>query len=134
MCTTILVAIIESGDSYNNQSRAVEGRWRGNGQVTNIPRATYGDPLQNSRFSSRWIEDGSYIRLRSVGLSYNFNVDKGILKYLTVYANANNVLTFTKYLGYDPEFSATNSVIGQGIDNTLEPIQKSFNLGVKLGL
>lgn len=125
---------IESGDSYNNQSRAVEGRWRGNGQVTNIPRATYGDPLQNSRFSSRWIEDGSYIRLRSVGLSYNFNVDKGILKYLTVYANANNVLTFTKYLGYDPEFSATNSVIGQGVDNTLEPIQKSFNLGVKLGL
>lgn len=125
---------IESGDSFNNQSRAVEGRWRGTGQITDIPRATYGDPLQNARFSSRWIEDGSYVRLRSVGLSYNFNVDKGILKYLTVYANANNVLTFTKYLGYDPEFSATNSVIGQGVDNTLEPIQKSFNLGVKLGL
>lgn len=125
---------IESGANFNNQSQAMVGRWRGEGQISNIPRANYGDPLQNSRFSNRWIEDGSYARLKSISLSYNFNIDKSLLKYVTVYAAANNVLTLTKYLGYDPEFSATNAVVGQGVDNALEPIQKSFNLGIKLGL
>lgn len=125
---------IESGSNFNNQSAAMVARWRGEGQITDIPRATYGDPVQNARFSNRWIEDGSYFRLKSVSLSYNFSIDKSVLKYLTVYAAANNVLTFTKYLGYDPEFSSTNAVVGQGVDNTLEPIQKSFHLGLRIGL
>lgn len=125
---------LESGSNAFNQSQALVNRWRGEGQVTNIPRATYNDPVQNARFSNRWIEDGSYFRVRSLALSYNFNLDKSILKYLTIYASANNVFTFTKYLGYDPEFSSTNAVVGQGVDNSLEPIQKSFHLGVKLGL
>jgi len=83
---------------------------------------------------SRWIEDGAYFRIRTISASYNIPVDRDILKYVTVYAAANNLLTITKYLGYDPEFSATNSLFGQGVDNTLEPIQKSFQIGVKLGL
>ncbi len=126
--------VLESGNGYLNQSQAMVTRWRGEGQITDIPRATYGDPVQNSRFSNRWIEDGSYFRLKSISVSYNFSVNKSLLKYLTVYASANNVLTLTKYLGYDPEFSSTNAVVGQGVDNTLEPIQKSFHLGVKIGL
>jgi TonB-linked SusC/RagA family outer membrane protein len=126
--------VMESGSSFNNQSTAMLNRWRGPGQVTDIPKVTYGDPMQNSRFSSRWIEDGSYFRLRTVSLSYNFPLNKDILKYVTLYGAANNVFTITKYLGYDPEFSATNSVLGQGVDNTLEPIQRSFQIGIKLGL
>jgi hypothetical protein len=56
------------------------------------------------------------------------------LRYVTVYVTGNNLVTLTKYLGYDPEFSATNTAIGQGVDNMLEPIQKSFYLGIKFGL
>jgi len=125
---------LESMSNQNNQTQVVLNRWRGEGQVTSIPRASMGDPMGNSRFSSRWIEDGSYFRVRAVTLSYNLPVDKGMLKYLTFYGTVNNAVTFTKYLGYDPEFSATNSIFGQGVDNTLEPIQKSFQLGLKIGL
>ncbi len=125
---------LESMSNPNNQTQAILNRWRGEGQVTTIPKTTAGDPMGNRRFSSRWIEDGSYFRLRSITLSYNLPVDKSMLKYLTFYGTANNVLTFTKYLGYDPEFSATNNIFGQGVDNTLEPIQKSFQLGIKIGL
>lgn len=125
---------LESGSGYENQSNALVGRWRGQGQIADIPRVTYGDPVQNSRFSSRWIEDGSYARLRTVTLAYNFNLNKDFLRYVTVYVTGNNLVTLTKYLGYDPEFSATNTAIGQGVDNMLEPIQKSFYLGIKFGL
>lgn len=126
--------VLESVSGPNNQTQATLNRWRGDGQVTDIPRASLGDPLGNARFSSRWMENGSYFRLRTVSASYNFPVNRSVLKYLTLYANANNLLTLTRYLGYDPEFSATNSLFGQGVDNTLEPIQKSIQFGVKLGL
>lgn len=125
---------LESGASYENQTNALINRWRTQGQMTDIPRANFGDPLQNGRFSTRWIEDGSYARLRTLTLSYNFNLNKEYLKSVTIYGTANNLLTLTNYLGYDPEFSATNSLYGQGVDNMLEPIQKSFHLGIKLGL
>ena len=126
--------VLESVSGTNNQTQATLNRWRGDGQVTDVPRASLGDPLGNSRFSNRWIEDGSYIRLRTVAASYNFLINRALLKYLTLYASANNLLTFTRYLGYDPEFSATNSLYGQGVDNTLEPIQKSVQIGIKFGL
>ena len=111
--------VVESMSNTNNQSQAILNRWRVDGQVTTIPRVSQGDPLGNSRFSSRWIEDGSYFRVRTISLSYNIPIDRAILKYLTLYATANNVLALTKYLGYDPEFSATTRIFGQGVDNML---------------
>ena len=125
---------LESMSNQNNQTQAVLNRWRGDGQVTTMPKTSMGDPIGNNRFSSRWIEDGSYFRLRTVTISYNLPVDKSMLKYLTFYGTVNNAFTFTKYLGYDPEFSATNNIFGQGVDNTLEPMQKSIQLGIKIGL
>jgi TonB-linked SusC/RagA family outer membrane protein len=125
---------LESMSNPNNQTQAVLNRWRGDGQTSNIPKATMGDPMGNARFSSRWIEDGSYFRLRTLTVSYNLPVDRAMLKYLTFYGTVNNAFTLTKYLGYDPEFSATNSLFGQGVDNTLEPMQKSVQLGIKIGL
>lgn len=127
-------SVLESVSGSNNQTQAVLNRWRGQGQVTDVPRAAPGDPMGNARFSSRWIEDGSYFRVRTVSASYNIPVDRDILKYVTIYAAANNLFTATRYLGYDPEFSSTNSLFGQGVDNALEPVQKSVQLGVKLGL
>jgi TonB-linked SusC/RagA family outer membrane protein len=127
-------AQLESGSGYNNQLPAMVNRWRTPGQITGIPKATYGDPLGNSRFSDRWIEDGSYLRLRNISVSYNVHIKPAFLKYLTVYASATNLVTFTKYLGYDPESSATESVFGQGVDIGLEPQFRSVQTGVRIGL
>jgi len=125
---------LESGSSYNNQLPSLVNRWRSPGQVTSVPKATWGDPMGNSRFSDRWIEDGSYLRLRTISISYNVHIRPAFLKYITVYASANNLLTFSKYLGYDPEFSATEQVFGQGVDIGLEPQFRSVQTGVRIGL
>jgi hypothetical protein len=90
--------------------------------------------MGNARFSDRWIEDGSYLRLRTVSVSYNIKIKPGFFRYVMVYANANNLFTITKYLGYDPEFSATESVIGQGVDIGLVPQFRSGQLGIRVGL
>lgn len=126
---------LESVSSFNNQTEAVINRWRAAGQITDIPRATYGDPLGNSRFSDRWIEDGSYFRLRTATLTYNVPIrPSGFLRYSIVYLTANNLFTLTKYKGFDPEMSATSSALGQGVDVTLEPQHRSVILGVRFGL
>jgi TonB-linked SusC/RagA family outer membrane protein len=126
---------LEAESGYLNQTDAVLNRWRVPGQVTNIPKVTYGDPISNSRFSDRWIEDASYLRLRTISLTYSFPIKgKAAFKSLKIYATGNNLITLTKYLGYDPEFSATESVLTQGIDTGLEPMFKSVQIGVRLGL
>lgn len=127
-------ASLESLSGVQNQTMAVVNRWKVDGQQTNIPRAAYGDPSANSRFSDRWIENGSYIRLRTVSLSYNLPIKGNFLRSATVYALANNVFTMTKYLGYDPEFSASGSIFSRGVDVGLEPMVTSMQLGVRIGL
>ncbi|MCS3796509.1 SusC/RagA family TonB-linked outer membrane protein [Niastella sp. OAS944] len=125
---------LESMSGYANQTEAVLSRWKTNGQVTSTPKATWGDPMSNSRFSDRWIEDGSYVRLRTVSIAYNVPVKPGIVKYIQVYGTGNNLFTLTKYLGYDPEFSTVNGVFGQGMDIVPEPQYKSVQAGVRIGL
>lgn len=125
---------LEAMSGYANQTEAVLNRWRSNGHQTHVPRATWGDPMGNSRFSDRWLEDGSYFRLRTVTLTYNIRVKSEFMKYAVVYLTGNNLLTLTKYKGFDPEFSPTESIYGQGVDNTLEPQYRSFQLGVRIGL
>ncbi|HPN59377.1 MAG TPA: SusC/RagA family TonB-linked outer membrane protein [Chitinophagaceae bacterium] len=124
---------LESASNTDNQLNSVINRWRAEGQVTNMPKATYGDPLGNSRFSNRWIEDGSYLRLRHASLSYALPVKGEFVRNATIYVTGTNLLTFTKYMGYDPEFSASPSLYGQGIDTGLDPLYRSATLGVKLG-
>lgn len=125
---------LESASSTNNQLTSVVNRWRAEGQATNTPKATYGDPMGNSRFSDRWIEDGSYLRMRTLSLTYDKPLKQGMVKNVSIYLSANNLFTFTKYMGYDPEFSANPSVFAQGIDTGLEPQFKSATLGVRFGL
>ena len=126
---------LESASGVENQLVSVNNRWRGNGQQTSMPKATWGDPMGNNRFSDRWIEDGSYFRLRTLSLQYNLRLPTtGFLKSAGVYATANNLFTLTKYKGYDPEFSASTSVFAQGIDTGLDPQFKSVIVGVRIGL
>lgn len=126
---------LEKMNGYENQSVAVANRWRAEGQQTDVPKATWGDPMGNAEFSSRWIEDGSYLRFKTLVLGYDFKVNEmNYVKYIKLYATANNLFTFTKYLGYDPEFSATSSIFGQGTDIGLAPQFRTFQLGLRLGL
>ena len=125
---------LEKMSGYENQSVAVANRWIAEGQQTDIPKATWGDPIGNAEFSSRWIEDGSYLRLKTLVLGYDFAINNNYIKYIKLYASANNLFTYTKYLGYDPEFSATSSIFGQGTDIGLAPQFKTYQLGLRLGL
>ena len=102
--------------------------------MTDIPRATYGDPIGNSAFSDRWIEDGSYLRLKNVTLSYKLPINNTYIQGITVWANATNLFTITRYLGTDPEFSMSNSVLSQGIDAGWVSQGRTVNVGVKINL
>ena len=112
----------------------MENRWTVDGQNTDIPAISYGDPAGNSRFSDRWIEDGSYFRVKSIKLSYDLPLNLKWLQGLTVWCAAENVYTFTNYTGMDPEFSVNNNVMYQGVDAGLLPQSRSFHLGVKVNL
>ncbi|HEY4789634.1 MAG TPA: SusC/RagA family TonB-linked outer membrane protein, partial [Bacteroidales bacterium] len=125
---------LESMSGLENQTPAVMNRWMVNGQVTDMPRAEWGDPRGNSRFSDRWIEDGSYLRLKCLTLSYHIPYKNNYLKSAMIYASAYNLVTFTKYKGYDPEFSASSSPQLQGIDAAMVPQYRTFMVGLKLGL
>ena len=129
-------SILNSGSTFYNQQVAEVAHWRYEGQQTDLPRLAYGDPMGNNRFSDRWIEDGSYLRLKTLNVSYKVPVPGSWtwLQGLTVWAQANNLLTFTKYLGSDPEFSIGNGVLYQGIDCGNIAQGRSFQCGVKINL
>lgn len=127
-------SLLESSSNFYNQTLAVTNRWRTEGDVTNMPKASYGDPLGNNRFSDRWIEDGSYLRLKNVTLTYDIPVSLTWLQGMKVWCAANNLFTLTNYLGSDPEFSCSNNVLFQGIDTGLLGQSRSFHVGVKLNL
>ena len=129
-------SVLNSGSTFYNQQVASVGRWRYEGQKAELPKAVYGDPMGNNRFSDRWIEDGSYLRLKTLNLSYRVPVPGNWtwLQGLTVWAEAQNLLTLTKYTGSDPEFSIGNSVLYQGIDCGNLAQGRAFFAGVKINL
>ncbi len=127
-------SILEGGKNFYNQTTAMLNRWKSEGQVTNIPRISYDDEMGNSRFSDRWIEDGSYLKLRSLNLNYKVPVNSSWLQGLQIWVEANNLFTLTKYLGGDPEMSASNSVLYQGIDTGCIGAGRTFTLGMKINL
>jgi len=125
---------LESGSRFMNQTTAMNRRWQVEGQQTDIPQITFQDPMGNSRFSNRWIEDGSYLRLKAITLSYDLPLQSEYIQGIQFWVQANNVLTLTKYLGADPEFAMTSNVIGQGIDLGQLAQSRSFVAGVKINL
>ena len=127
-------SILEGGNNFYNQTTAMTNRWRQEGQQTDIPRISFDDAMGNSRFSDRWIEDGSYLRLKTLNLSYKVPVNSEWLQGLTIWAEASNLFTLTHYLGSDPEFSASNSVLYQGIDPGNIALSRAFTFGLKINL
>ena len=117
----------------NNQSKAVNYRWRKEGDVTPIPRAMYGASTNyNTLISDRFVENGSFLRLNYMQLSYSFDpkVVKRLigLNRLSFYASANNLFILTKYKGVDPEVAYGG--YGAAIDEGKTPRAKSYTLGV----
>jgi len=116
-----------------NQSTAVLNRWTEPGQVTDIPRVGNMDNVKNS---SRFVEDGSYIRLKALTLAYNLikASDKyKAIKNLSVFFTGQNLLTFTNYSGFDPEVNAFgNSATELGIDYGTYPQARTFIVGLNV--
>ncbi|WEK33958.1 MAG: TonB-dependent receptor [Candidatus Pseudobacter hemicellulosilyticus] len=112
-------------------------RWRNEGDVTDIPKLTWNDPSGSRRFSNRWIEDGSYLRIKNITVGYTLPaafLKKTGLRTCRVYATGQNVVTFTKYKGYDPEASAfSGNVAYMGIDQATYPQYRALTLGISVG-
>jgi len=125
---------LESMQNADNQTTAVINRWRGEGQETHMPKAIWNDPIDNSRFSDRWIEDGSYLRLSYVSLSYNIPVKPPFINSIEVFVSGHNLYTWTSYLGMDPDFSLSEATLMQGIDIGLTPQPRSVLMGIRIGL
>ncbi|WP_242034380.1 TonB-dependent receptor [Dysgonomonas sp. BGC7] len=124
---------MESMLDFRNQSKSVLNRWKRPGMITDIPRVGNKENIHNS---TRFVEDGSYLRLKTVTLSYDFKsalLRKIHLSKLQVYATAQNLFTLTKYSGYDPEVNAygTNAVI-LGVDYGTYPQSKSLVFGLNV--
>jgi hypothetical protein len=124
----------ESMIGLGNQSTKVLDRWEYDGQQTEIPRALYNDVIGNSDFSTRWIEDGSYLRLKNVSLSYSIPNEFLVFKNAQFYLSGTNLFTVSNYLGYDPEFAFSSAHVTQGIDYGQTPQARQFIIGIKLGL
>ena len=117
-----------------NQSTAVLARWKIPGQITDMPRAVASK--ENLKTSSRFVEDGSFLRLKSLTLSYNVTgklLKKWNIGRLQPYFTAQNLLTFTKYKGFDPEVNQWGgSALVQGLDWGTYPQTKSYVFGVNV--
>ncbi len=130
-------SILEGGNTTYNQTTAMQKRWTHEGQQTDIPKACYPDAddwRNNERMSDRWIEDGSYLKLKNVRVTYVIPVRNEYIQGLRVWAEGNNLFTLTRYLGTDPEMSARNHALYQGIDTGLLPSGRSVNVGVSINL
>ena len=119
--------------SLANQSVNVLNRWQYEGHETDVPRALWEDPVGNSDFSTRWIEDGSYMRVKNITLSYRIPEKFLVFNNAEFYVSANNIYTLSNYLGYDPEFAYSYSQIHQGVDYGLTPHPRQFIAGIKIG-
>lgn len=129
-----LRADLESGSTMHNQTTAMLSRWTADGQQTTMPRASYGDPMGNARFSDRWIEDGSYLRMKSLTVAYDIPFRTAMLQNIRIWASVDNVFTLTRYLGADPEMAYSGSLFARGIDAGRIPQTRSFLFGVKVNL
>ena len=129
---------LESLQGGDNQVEDVVNRWKQPGDITNIPQAT-SDPVkaaENKRVSSRFIEDGSYLRIKNITLGYTFS--QGFLQRLKIsslrlYVSTQNLYTFTYYSGLDPEVNYVgndNTIIGT--DFFTYPQARSYNFGINL--
>ena len=123
---------LESMDHFYNQSTAVVDRWQVEGQQTTVPRASYGDPMGSCDFSDRWVEDGDYLKLRSLKLTYQFQKLFDFVRSGSVFVAAENLWTLTRYLGSDPEFAYSYDERLRGFDYAKAALPVTVKVGFNL--
>ena len=119
----------ESMSIPQNQTTKVLDRWTGEGTSNSVPRAIYSDPNQNVRHSNRFIEDGSYLRVKNLTLGYTLPKSISQKAYLSMarfYISCQNFLTLTKYSGFDPEVNVS------GVDLSTYPVTRTLSMGVNV--
>ncbi|WP_255498695.1 TonB-dependent receptor [Dysgonomonas sp. ZJ709] len=119
----------ESMSIPQNQTIKVLDRWTGEGTSNSVPRAIYSDPNQNVRHSNRFIEDGSYLRVKNLTLGYTLPrsiSQKAFLSMARFYISCQNLLTLTKYSGFDPEVNVS------GVDLSTYPVTRTLSVGVNV--
>ncbi|MVZ66226.1 SusC/RagA family TonB-linked outer membrane protein [Sphingobacterium sp. DK4209] len=122
------------GSNFYNYDTEMFNAWKGAGTTNEYPRLNVNDPNNNMRPSSYYVEDGSYLRLQNAQLGYTFpTAFSGHVKNLRVYASGQNLLTFTKYRGYDPEIGAPSTPLSLGVDNGFYPQPRIVTLGLGFG-
>ncbi len=134
--------IINSFDSrgFNTKSDFYETRWHGAGTSNTTPRATFLDANNNRRISDRYVQNGSYLRLKNTMIGYNVPaswMNRAGFTTARIYASVQNVFTATKYKGFDPELYTNDNLanygdLGIGIDMGTYPPSRTFTFGVQL--
>ena len=124
----------ERGLNYTNKFASVLNRWTGPGTSTTEPRYAFVDSNNNARASDRYVEDGSFIKIKNIQVGYNFPLgEASSFSSIRVYALAKNAFTFTEYTGYDPEISNGGSpVLDTGVDRGTYPSPRIVSLGLNL--
>lgn len=120
---------LENMSAAYNQLATTADRWHGEGTSDSMPRAVWADPNQNARVSDRWVENGSYLRVKNISLSYDFPAAwmRALrLNSLKLTFSCENVATITGYKGYDPEVGVN------GIDYSSFPPSRTFNIGLNI--
>jgi TonB-dependent starch-binding outer membrane protein SusC len=131
--------ITEGMIRFFNAGTQVLNAWTPTNTTTDIPRAIIGDPNENSRTSTRFMEDGSYLRLKNLMLGYNIpirslgSLTNNVVTSFRIYFSAQNILTITNYSGYDPEVGnrTPNNSLTNGIDYAVYPQPKSYTVGIQ---
>jgi len=126
---------VEKMSDSRNQASSVNDRWRKQGDITDIPRAQRLAEW-NYDASTRWVEDASYVRLKSVSLTYNFDKDaikklKLGLQHASLYFTAYNLYTWTNYLGIDPEVPVKGTVNMFSVDDNATAPPRQFTIGLR---
>lgn len=126
----------ERNANYSNKDRSVLARWTGAGTTNDAknPRYSFIDANSNIRVSDRYVEDGSFVKIKNLQLGYTFpaSVTKKIFSKLRIYAQVKNAFTFTKYTGFDPEISG--AILNTGIDRGAYPQPRTYSFGIDIKL
>ena len=126
----------ERNANYSNKYRGVLGRWTGPGTTNDAkhPRYSFTDANSNIRVSDRYVEDGSFVKIKNIQLGYTLpaKVTKNLFKSIRVYAQVKNAYTFTDYTGFDPEIAG--GILDTGIDRGAYPQARTYAIGLDIKL
>ncbi|MEY4260718.1 MAG: hypothetical protein RL656_1691 [Bacteroidota bacterium] len=121
---------------YSNRPQSALNRWTGAGTSNSEPRVNLNDPNKNARVSDRFIEDGSFVRLKNIQIGYDLKhklLNKWKIDKARIYFSGQNLWTLTKYSGLDPEIGSVGGSLELGIDQGFYPQARMASMGLQLG-